>query len=728
MAFSKNRQITFQKNQPTPRTMEAYIASLDPLLRKNTGQFTNIGFDTESGNRGFITPQTRKANLLEGGEAPYSMNVPYTPGNYAVNYPANYQSNIRPASASDFIKRLNQSARPQVPPTQVPEEAVASSQNGGFITRNGQEVAPYSGSFGATPMMTLENGRVMYSDGTIREYTNSPGFIDFNSFAQGVYGGQKPTVTQEFGNVNPDMGYNGDTHGGVDLAGQDSSELRLPIRGIVVQRLYDDGIADPRRSQSGGYGNSVLIRLENGEFLRFSHLADTPLNVRDVVNPNDLIGIQGSTGNSTGQHVDVEYLATDGRTKKNLETDFPYNDVVQLGAQGTKEIPKQDFNETEQRISKQAIQQNRNFTGEDTGDVLGAETTQPQPNPYYQPPRQPSFIEDVTNAGKEIVQQGRNTGETAINKTGSAFGIPNYLNVGEIVGGSEDTGFSEVVNQDYPGAIEKGTNYIAGVGKRAGLPEYNINETGKKVADVAKTASSLITGNGKQLVNNLTNTAVDFGGQLVDKVFPNVQASGGTPTNNNFTPSQGIEKKTTGGLNDYLNIALADIRDSFLLTLNPGNVLKTNSVSNPSIVRSTASSQPRSSTVPTPARTNIPASFEPEVPASFDRPSVSNGSSSSSKKVSSSSNKSSSSSKSTSSSSKPKSTPTKVVSTMSGVSVKSTPKTSTVATKVSTPVPKPAPTPTPNPVKKSTQASKKSSSNNNNVFSKVVSFLSSIFK
>jgi murein DD-endopeptidase MepM/ murein hydrolase activator NlpD len=54
-----------------------------------------------------------------------------------------------------------------------------------------------------------------------------------------------------------------------------------------------------------GYGNLVIV--ENGEYRTYyAHLSSIPVSVGDEVKAGTVIGLSGSTGNSTGPHLHYE--------------------------------------------------------------------------------------------------------------------------------------------------------------------------------------------------------------------------------------------------------------------------------------------------------------------------------------------------------------------------------------------------------------------------------------
>jgi len=102
-----------------------------------------------------------------------------------------------------------------------------------------------------------------------------------------------------------------------------------PVNGILTQEFHkghkgvDTGIpiGTPVKStmdgnvlfagwNNEGYGNLVII--QNGEYKTYyAHLSEIPVNVGDRVVTGAIIGLSGSTGNSTGPHLHYEVRIND---------------------------------------------------------------------------------------------------------------------------------------------------------------------------------------------------------------------------------------------------------------------------------------------------------------------------------------------------------------------------------------------------------------------------------
>ena len=92
----------------------------------------------------------------------------------------------------------------------------------------------------------------------------------------------------------------GDTyHKGIDYGVAAGTPIYSPVDGTVVSNVATTG--------SGGYGNLITIQDGNGHIHYFGHMKNkSSLKVGDVVSRGDQVGIVGSTGNSTGNHLHYE--------------------------------------------------------------------------------------------------------------------------------------------------------------------------------------------------------------------------------------------------------------------------------------------------------------------------------------------------------------------------------------------------------------------------------------
>lgn len=93
-------------------------------------------------------------------------------------------------------------------------------------------------------------------------------------------------------------------HDGLDLVGIDSKQVRSTVNGTVEYA----GWQNPD-DHSEGFGYYVCIRFVTGSKYRyayFGHLDKAYVKTGDKVSITQTIGVEGSTGNSTGPHLHYE--------------------------------------------------------------------------------------------------------------------------------------------------------------------------------------------------------------------------------------------------------------------------------------------------------------------------------------------------------------------------------------------------------------------------------------
>ena len=90
-------------------------------------------------------------------------------------------------------------------------------------------------------------------------------------------------------------------HKGIDLVGTDKT-VRAVVGGVVGQSII---ITDPKNSTSE-WGNYVRVDGEDGRLYYYCHLSKRLVDRGAKVAVGDAIGIEGSTGKSTGSHLHFE--------------------------------------------------------------------------------------------------------------------------------------------------------------------------------------------------------------------------------------------------------------------------------------------------------------------------------------------------------------------------------------------------------------------------------------
>lgn len=136
-----------------------------------------------------------------------------------------------------------------------------------------------------------------------------------------VYKGKFPIPIENFIKVTSKFGYRepiyvdgiqisgGKIHSGLDLVGYKDSKIISVANGEVTYAGWQNG-----------YGNCVEIKHidETGKpfYTFYTHMKDNSLQVitGQIVNVGQVIGIQGTTGNSTGDHLHFE-IKTENKEK-----------------------------------------------------------------------------------------------------------------------------------------------------------------------------------------------------------------------------------------------------------------------------------------------------------------------------------------------------------------------------------------------------------------------------
>ena len=93
--------------------------------------------------------------------------------------------------------------------------------------------------------------------------------------------------------------YKGAAHDGLDLVGVDSKTIHSTVNGVVLHAGWENS-----RDHRQGFGQYVKIRRTGTrEVYYFGHLSSLLVKAGDRVEITDPIGIEGSTGRSTGSHL-----------------------------------------------------------------------------------------------------------------------------------------------------------------------------------------------------------------------------------------------------------------------------------------------------------------------------------------------------------------------------------------------------------------------------------------
>lgn len=90
-------------------------------------------------------------------------------------------------------------------------------------------------------------------------------------------------------------------HDGLDLVGIDSKEVHTTVSGTVRFAGWENP-----NDHAQGFGQYVCIRGTDGLFYYYGHLSQIKVKTGQTVTCTDVIGIEGSTGHSTGPHCHYE--------------------------------------------------------------------------------------------------------------------------------------------------------------------------------------------------------------------------------------------------------------------------------------------------------------------------------------------------------------------------------------------------------------------------------------
>ena len=102
--------------------------------------------------------------------------------------------------------------------------------------------------------------------------------------------------------------YSGHTHNVGDIPISTGNRVVAVDGGTVIQVTYWDGrgYGQYGPNELATYGNSVLIEQPNGYRVRYAHLSQLNVSEGQVIGQGQLIGLSGSTGNSSGPHLHLE--------------------------------------------------------------------------------------------------------------------------------------------------------------------------------------------------------------------------------------------------------------------------------------------------------------------------------------------------------------------------------------------------------------------------------------
>lgn len=105
--------------------------------------------------------------------------------------------------------------------------------------------------------------------------------------------------------------YKAGKHRGIDLV--DNRGVNAPIYAVADGTVVCAG--GKGHNWDWSYGNEVAIDHGNGYFTNYGHLSRINVKVNQKVKASDVLGTQGSSGNSTGNHLHFEVWNTGGQKR-----------------------------------------------------------------------------------------------------------------------------------------------------------------------------------------------------------------------------------------------------------------------------------------------------------------------------------------------------------------------------------------------------------------------------
>ena len=115
-------------------------------------------------------------------------------------------------------------------------------------------------------------------------------------------------VTSFYGVVRPELSQ-GKGHSGVDIAAAEGTPVLAPMDGVVNDRFTTEETQAWRQNVARIFGNCVMLRHADTDgsllgFTLYAHFSGHPQAERGAsLKAGDLLGVIGSTGQSTGPHL-----------------------------------------------------------------------------------------------------------------------------------------------------------------------------------------------------------------------------------------------------------------------------------------------------------------------------------------------------------------------------------------------------------------------------------------
>ena len=87
------------------------------------------------------------------------------------------------------------------------------------------------------------------------------------------------------------------THDGLDLVGIDDKVIHSTVSGVVQYAGWENN-----NDHSQGFGQYVCVKGADGKYYYYGHMSEIKVKTGQIVAVTTVLGIEGSTGYSTGRH------------------------------------------------------------------------------------------------------------------------------------------------------------------------------------------------------------------------------------------------------------------------------------------------------------------------------------------------------------------------------------------------------------------------------------------
>ena len=120
-------------------------------------------------------------------------------------------------------------------------------------------------------------------------------------------------------------------HNGLDVVGLSTKRLVALADGVIYQsRMVED-----KKDLTWQWGNYVTLRTDDGVYVIYAHLSKRLVNKGDRVRAGDVIGVEGNTGYSFGDHCHLEVRTLNNRVTTDVNS-IKYTQIP--NTEGTYEV------------------------------------------------------------------------------------------------------------------------------------------------------------------------------------------------------------------------------------------------------------------------------------------------------------------------------------------------------------------------------------------------------